>query len=193
MLRGWRYAAVVVAVLLMSVFGIRECGRQMVTGQVVDAVTGEPIEGAAVLIDWWEPGPGPPGLAGSHQLEWKEALSDAQGRFTVPRHSTFGSAKEFNMAVYKKGYVCWNSQKVFPSNKAREGFSLKNGMKIILEPFRDEYSNEEHAFFTVYLAPTVSSKIYEDAIVNEKEIAAQVMMKKYQESIKLETEHQNKN
>lgn len=170
MLRGWIYAAVVVAVLLVSIFAIRECGRRIVTGQVVDAATGQPIQGAAVLIDWWEPGPGPPGLAGSHQIEWKETLSDAQGRFTVPRHSTFATAKEFNMAVYKKGYVCWNSQKVFPSNKAREGFSLKNGMKIILEPFRDEYSKEEHALFTIHWSPKVPAVLYYKMVKSEEQL-----------------------
>ncbi len=174
-LKGWFAALGVVAMLLVSLFAIRECGRQLITGQVVDAVTGEPIEGAAVLIDWWEPGPGPPGLAGSHQLEWKETLTDAQGHFTVPKHSTFASAKEFNMAVYKKGYVCWSSQKIFPSNKAREDFSMKNGMKIVLEPFRDEYSKEDHAMFTVHWSPKAPAALYYEVIKSEEQLWGDIL------------------
>ena len=88
-------------------------GRSMITGKVVDAVSGEPIEGAAVYIHWSKT-KGPPGLTSSVRVETAEALSDIEGNFKVPKYSTW--LKNYTMAVYKKGYVCWSNKKIFPSS-----------------------------------------------------------------------------
>ena len=65
------------------------CGaRWMVQGQVVDAQTADPIESAAVFIYWSKTGSGPPGLAGTVEVEAAEDLTDAQGMFQ-PKLSGF--------------------------------------------------------------------------------------------------------
>ena len=73
----------VCAVLIVS------CGKSTVTGRVVDAETGKPIEGAAVHIYWGKPGSGPPGLGGEVKVDVAETLTDADGRFEVPKYNKY--------------------------------------------------------------------------------------------------------
>jgi hypothetical protein len=151
-------------------------GRSIVTGRVVDAETGNPIENAAVFIKWTKPGPGPPGLAGTIRLEVAETLTDADGPFKVPRYSTLFWGKEYSMFVYKKGHVCWSSRKIFPTYEERKDFKLKNGMVIKLERFKEEYSKEKHASFT--LDWSVGRKmpgLFDDAIKSEIELEREML------------------
>jgi len=128
------------------------CGaRYMVKGQVIDAENGNAIEGAAIVISWIGHKFGPPYASGEHTLEVAEDLSDENGTFQIPKYVS----KSFYMGVYKKGYVCWNSQDILLKKtakgrhyKKRKGFKIENGMKIKLEVFTDEYSRNQHAHFT---------------------------------------------
>ncbi len=53
-------------------------------GQLVDVETGQPIAGAAVLVIWWKGILNP--VQGAEKFyDAREAVSDAQGRFEVPR------------------------------------------------------------------------------------------------------------
>jgi hypothetical protein len=55
-------------------------------GQVLDVETGQPIAGAAVLVTWWEDVPNP--VQGQEKFyDAREAETDAEGRFEVPRLS----------------------------------------------------------------------------------------------------------
>lgn len=122
-------------------------GRSLVTGKVVDAQTGDPIEGAVIYICWNKSGSGPPGLGAKTVIvEVAEDQTDAAGKFTIPKYWTW--FKRYQIAVYKKGYVCWSSRKIFPSLEERTDFKLKNGMVIKLERFKEEYSKVKHARFT---------------------------------------------
>lgn len=122
-------------------------GRSMVTGKVVDAKTGDPIEGAAIYIYWEKSRLGPPGLGPKTEIvEIAEDQTDAAGKFTIPKYWTW--FKHYVMAIYKKGYVCWSTRKIFPSLQERTDFKLKSGMVIKLERFREEYSKVKHARFT---------------------------------------------
>lgn len=145
-------------------------GRSIITGQVVDAETGKPIENAAVHIYWGKPGEGPPGLAAkSVEVEVAEDLTDAEGFFEIPKYCTL--FKHYDLAVYKKGYVCWSSRKIFPTYKKRKGFRLKDGMVIKLECFKEEYSREDHARFTVFSEiGTGGPGLFDDAIKSEREL-----------------------
>jgi hypothetical protein len=135
------------AIVLLSIFvSTSSWGRSIITGQVVDAETGKPIENAAVYIYWSKTGSGPPGLAGDVEVEVAETLTDAEGFFNIPKYSTF--FKDYEMTIYKKGYVCWNSIDIFPTYEKRKDFKLKNGMVIKLEYFKEKYSKLKHARFT---------------------------------------------
>ena len=159
-------------ICLFAVLG-SACGRQMIEGQVLDAETGKHIEGAAVYIYWGKSGPGPPGLAGGVQVEVGEDLSDTEGLFNIPKYSPL--RKSYEMTVYKKGYVCWNSVDIFPAFEKRKGFKLKNGMVIKLERFKVEYSEEKHAFFTN--ASSINRNepgLFYDAIKSEIELSHEI-------------------
>lgn len=144
--------------------------RSIITGKVVDAVTGEPIEGAAVYIYWGKSGSGPPGLAASTvKVEVAEDLTGTEGNFKIPKYFTW--FKHYQMAVYKKGYVCWSNEDIFPSYEKRKGFKLKNGMVIKLERFRPEYNRKKHALFTrISAALRPAPGIFNDAIKSEREL-----------------------
>ncbi|MFZ2629949.1 MAG: hypothetical protein WA081_10800 [Desulfosalsimonadaceae bacterium] len=116
------------------------CGmKQMVSGRVVDANTGEPIEGAAVAIEWIHYKWGPPGLPTPREyLGTTVMLTDPQGSFTIPRYLW----RSYYMGVYKEGYICWSSEDIFnPYGKTYEEIFPKrfwhrvtNNMTIELEP-----------------------------------------------------------
>ena len=160
----------VCAVLIVS------CGKSTVTGRVVDAETGKPIEGAAVHIFWAKSGSGPPGLGGEVKVDVVETLTDADGSFEVPKYNKYSYT--YNMAVYKKGYVCWSNRKVFPTYEERHDFKLKTGMVIKLEQFKPKYSQLKHADFTLAAsAGRVGRGVFDKAIENEMSIVKNNIIK----------------
>ncbi|MFH2045288.1 MAG: carboxypeptidase-like regulatory domain-containing protein [Pseudomonadota bacterium] len=172
-----------ILIFIFLTFSTSAFGRSMIKGQVVDAETGKPIENAAVYICWTKPASGPPGLAGTSIVEVAETLTDAEGFFKIPKYFTLFFGKEYELTVYKIGYVCWNSRDIFPTYRKRKDFKLKNGMVIKLENFKEHYSKEKHAIFT-----TVSSSsrrdlgVFDQAIQSEKEIRRKIFTPKTGES-----------
>lgn len=132
------------------------CGLQtQVSGQVIDEQTKMPVEGAAVGIRWIHYKMGPPGLPmPTEELGTTETITDAKGLFTIPKHS--GSGRSYHMGVYKKGYICWNSDTIFnPSGKTNEEMYPKrtdhhvdNGMVVQLQPLTSDIPLDKHALFT---------------------------------------------
>lgn len=165
--------SLLIIICILPLLSSPACGRGIIKGRVVDAQTGEPIEKAAVYIYWSKMGKGPPGLAGYVDVEKAEDLTDSEGFFKVPKYSTW--FKDYSMAVYKKGYVCWSSEKVFPTWKERKDFRLKNGMVIKLERFKEEYSKEDHARFTVFMSINKESPgVFDEAIKSEDELFGKI-------------------
>ena len=158
-----------ITISMLSLLLITACGRTIITGRVVDAQINQPLENAAVFIYWSESGFGPPGLGGSSKVEVAEDLTDAQGSFQVPKYSTL--LKDYRMAVYKKGYVCWSNEDIFPTLEERKNFKLKNGMIIKLERFKEEYSKKRHASYTLTSSTgRPAPGIFNDAIRSELDI-----------------------
>ena len=152
--------------------------RCMISGKVVDADTKKPIVGAAIYISWWKMS-GPPGLASNVKVEVAECLTDDKGFFKIPKYSTL--FKDYLMAVYKKGYVCWNNEDIFPTYEKRKDFKLKNGMVIKLERFKEEYSKERHANFTIGSSPQRKSPgLFDDAIKSERDFLAEIAKKQWE-------------
>ncbi|MCI5209772.1 MAG: hypothetical protein D3910_13485 [Candidatus Electrothrix sp. ATG2] len=121
-------------------------------GRVVDAATGEPIEGASIAIRWIGHKIGPPYASGEYIAEEANAVSGDDGYFTVPKHYL----KSCEMGVYKKGYVCWSNTSIFQKGLGdmgidrivdRVGFRIADGMVVELEPFTEEYPRPRHASF----------------------------------------------
>jgi hypothetical protein len=129
---------------------------QTIQGRVVHNETGMPITDAAVAIRWIG--------AQDHRDTGKSTtfkaaqdVSDDDGLFHIPIFEN----RDYALGVYKEGYVCWYNRDNFLKN---EGITkknlghitqtpvLENGMAIRLTPFKDSYSLQHHAGFTVLVA-----------------------------------------
>jgi hypothetical protein len=76
------------------------------SGRVVDASTGQPLAGAAVVAVWRQEGPGP-GHPTERLHDAVEVVADADGYFTLPRKTHFTSVGEItdpDIVVYAPGY-----------------------------------------------------------------------------------------
>jgi len=149
----------IIACISLSTMG---CGlKYSVKGQVIDARTREPIEGAVAFIHWdrdsWSP-IGCLGLPTSRvTIGTYEDTSDEKGEFHLPAHLQ----REYDFAIYKSGYVCFYNRQKF--EKGKEGritgrrFELNDGMVIPLEPLTEEYNKRRHAFFVEHTMITCNA------------------------------------
>ena len=115
-----------------------------ITVTVVDAATNEPIEGAVVLVQWTKTTGF--GFKATSNYKVVEVVSDENGELTIPGLFKFGVNSPV-VNVYKKGYVAWNSEDIFPSYEKRKDFKWRNGYEFRLEHFKSEYSYKKHVFF----------------------------------------------
>lgn len=136
--------------IILSI-SITACGfHYNVKGRVVDEITGKPIEGASIAIHWTGKkidAVFAPYADGTYTVKIAKDISDEDGYFRIPYYPL----KNFDMGVYKKGYVCWDSRYIFLQGepikikdqfgirtydvKNRTGFKVRDGMVIELEPF----------------------------------------------------------
>lgn len=115
-----------------------------ITGIVVDAETGQPIEGAVVLVNWSKTYG--LGLTYSKTHEVFEALTDKDGKVTIS--GVYDPlVNPPSLTVYKKGYVAWNNEFIFPEWKRRTDFKWVNNYVFKLEKFKTEYSYDKHTDF----------------------------------------------
>ena len=113
------------------------------TGTVVDAESGKPIEGAIVLVEWTMK----KGIGLTHTTSYsaKEKVTDRDGRFSVNAVlNPFVNAPD--VTIYKKGYVAWNSRWIFPDRRNRTDFIWGDNI-FKLEHFKEGYSYDEHTDF----------------------------------------------
>lgn len=86
-------------------------------GQVVDAETGRPLSGAHVMVTWIRE---PPNL---HVTQWfydaQETMTDANGRFEVPRRTRFVTAFviEPGVGVFAPGYLMQSPEVTPPDGR----------------------------------------------------------------------------
>ncbi len=134
-----------ILLLLASLLISTGCyGYGTLKGKVVDAETGEPIEGAVAMAEWTKT----KGFGNTYTVSAKvsEAVSDKEGNFELD-----GCFNPFvdkpDLTIYRKGYVAWNNKYVFPDWAKREGFEWKSGVVFKLERFRENYSYNNHRRF----------------------------------------------
>lgn len=74
-------------------------------GRVVDAETGEPIEGTVVLGTWYSEFPGIAG-AGKKFYDARETVTDKNGEFSIPGKGirVMGNLKPMRVMIFKAGY-----------------------------------------------------------------------------------------
>lgn len=135
--------------LMIVTFMVTSCSAEpkTITGSVIDAETGTPIEGAVVLVEWTK-AEGLPGLASTKSYKVVEAVTDKDGKFTVENVKKL-LIDPPDVAVYKKGYVTWSSRNVFPTRAKREDFQWRAGNIYKLDKFKDSYSYIDHQGFTM--------------------------------------------
>jgi hypothetical protein len=114
-----------------------------IQSQVLDAQTGQPISGAAVL-GVWTTRVGFPGLDHTELVGNREAETDAQGRFTLERPTANATGEE-EITVYKYGYVAWSNVYIFQVPPGRPDHTTPS--EIRLEPFPPGASHKEHIYF----------------------------------------------
>jgi hypothetical protein len=96
-------------------------------GKVIDVETKEPLEEAAVLIEFNTQQYGPAGSV-SHYVDAKETLTDNNGEFRIPSFTTtaFRPLQTYEphgwVAIFKPGYGC------FPRHKGAKPDNLRNGI-----------------------------------------------------------------
>lgn len=114
-----------------------------IRGQVLDARTGKPIEGAVVL-GVWSKYVGLPGLQHAELVGVKETETDAEGRFALEPPGSFGVAEEA-VTIYRFGYVAWSNLFTFPTSARRQDTSVPS--KILLEQFPSSQDRRRHYDF----------------------------------------------
>ena len=130
--------------ILLSLFIVTGC-EGTITGVVVDAETGQPIEGAVILVEWTQ-AKGLPGMSYTESYKVVEVVTDEEGKASLE-----GVANPFvsspRVTVYKKGYVAWNNEFIFPDWKKRTDFKWENNYVFKLEKFKPKYSYRKHLSF----------------------------------------------
>lgn len=115
LLNGIWLLGVVTAVAFTSEAGAREKWGPF-RGRVVDLETGQPIAGAVILVVWWEAVFSPLGHPTEKFYDAREAVTDAEGRFEVPRLSVpfweLGIQAP-QITIFAPGYV-WQATLVTP-------------------------------------------------------------------------------
>ncbi|MBI5550298.1 MAG: carboxypeptidase regulatory-like domain-containing protein [Desulfobacterales bacterium] len=163
---------VFLAVITLALVG---CGwNYPIQGQVVDAETGQPVEGAVVAVRWTHYYLTPMGTA-RDEYGTTEVITDAQGHFTVPKYPF---ASHF-MGAYKKGYICWSSEDIFktegdPASYGSYGrlwHRVKDGMVVEIAPIkRPSFPEFEHARFTNNVRRMLDSLKFSTVTHSEYEI-----------------------
>lgn len=101
-----------IAIVLLLLATLAGCCRLYLydgdyTGRVVDADTGKPIEGVAVLGVWYSIAPT---VGGAHHSfdDARETVTDANGRFTIPGQGlrVLSCLVAMDATVFKSGYEC---------------------------------------------------------------------------------------
>lgn len=116
-----------------------------ITGKVVDAQTGKPIEGAVVVAEW-SITKGFLGLYYSETYKVNETVTDQDGKFSLSGvYNPLVERPQF--VIYKKGYIAWRNDRIFPSWKERSDFIWRSNNVYRLKRFVRGYLHNKHTSF----------------------------------------------
>lgn len=105
-------------------------------GQIVDAETGQPLEGVVVLAMWYKRHTSPGGWAGGGYYASEEVVTGVEGRFVIQERATwtfnpFSSIKGPEIMIFKPGYGLWRFQgsEAWPKDAYEQGVRAKEAWK----------------------------------------------------------------
>ncbi len=119
------------------------------SGQVIDAETGKPIEGAIVCMQWKTGGF--LGVAGPSFAALYETKTDSQGKYYVPsqhlkRRIWLEGVDDEEVLVYKdgyEGYQAFLNKGWYFGGEYGEPYHRRNN-QVLLRAFNTSWSHEEH-------------------------------------------------
>ncbi len=113
------------------------------SGQVSDAATHDPVSGAFVYASWtYESGQGAIQPMG---FRFAVASTDANGRYQIERVQSppAGRLTDFQLVIYKRGYVAYRSDRRFQDLGPRFDFAQKNN-EVQLDRWNSGLSHVRH-------------------------------------------------
>jgi len=117
--------------------------------KVIDAETKQPVAGAVMLLEWTESKEFE-GRCYSDTCKITEIVTDQEGNAAIENFFQFQKGtviSSMRITVYKKGYVAWNNDYIFPGRKKRTDFRWGVDSVIRLEKFKPGYRHEDHVAF----------------------------------------------
>ncbi len=100
-------------------------------GQVVDATSGEPIEGAVVLGIWYKTVIDPGGAGYAPILDASETATDTNGLFSLPGLGKVAPLREFRILIFKAGYEALSTYGALPWGELKEGGILEKEIRWV--------------------------------------------------------------
>jgi hypothetical protein len=189
--------------ILMLSLMLSGCGvHYMVKGQVIDAVTKQPIEGAVVAIEWYRIQWAHylvPLTSGNQQVANADDITGQDGSFSIPKYHHITTGGYF-IGIYKEGYICWNNEDIFIPEAPREekkpgpfdgkiidiepkrnsqiiprkDAGVFDGMVIELEPIKKEgFPVLEHARFVSNIRSRVDAESFYNVTEKEREFESE--------------------
>lgn len=118
------------------------------TGAVVDRITGEPVEGAAVLFYWTKQIP-QLGHGRSELIDVRLVYTDQKGQYAIPKISPnlglLGAVESIDVAIYQPGYQAYLLKSRYDDpNRRRESLFKEKGNSIMLERVPPGFDHKEH-------------------------------------------------
>lgn len=149
-----------ILIIFFMSFAVSGCSANSkgISGTVIDAETGKPIEGAIVAVKW-SMTKGVPGLTYGETYKVAEAVTDVEGKFRI-----LGVLNPIVnppvIVIYKKDYIAWNNNYIFPDSKPRDDTAWKYNHIFKLERFIKSYSHSQHiSFFRTGFASDLAPKL----------------------------------
>lgn len=120
-----------------------------ITTKVVDADTGEPIDGAVIMAEWTNT----KGIGLTYTVSYKieEVITDENGMARLEGIPT-GKASLYAVAVYKKGYFLWSNKHTFPETQHHTDYKWKDNYifqleRFVLKDYKPKYPYMKHTEF----------------------------------------------
>ena len=149
-------SAIFILVIASVIVYLKSCAYLPIKGTVIDAESGQPIEGAVILAEWtvksWFPD-GP-----TKTIKAVETFTDKNGKFKLNVY-ILRPVSDCYLTIYKAGYVGWNNQFIFPDYENRNDFEWESNRKYALERFKNEYTYKDHVrFISLFEPPSTDAR-----------------------------------